>query len=133
VALLLFWYFFPEIVPHHKAEIRFLALLFLVASVGTVVAYFRLWTMSFSVTFTFFDKWGTRRPKGLILDLCMPPELAEHRVHALLVAYDERWIPKYGPRLARAIFAAQSLGSVLSFWTDWLMQRLKLLEILRRS
>jgi hypothetical protein len=72
------------------------------------------------------------RPKGLILDLCVPPEHAEDRIYHLLGRYD-RWVEKHGARKARLIFAAQSVGCVLSFWTDWLLRRVKLFQLLRRS
>jgi hypothetical protein len=71
-------------------------------------------------------------PKGLILDLCVPSQHAEEASYHLLGRY-EHWVGKHGIRKARLIFATQSIGCVLSFWTDWLLQRVKLLQLMRRS
>jgi hypothetical protein len=61
-----------------------------------------------------------------------PPERAEEAVFNILGRYDY-WLAQHGVRTARVIFMMQSVGAVLSFWTDWLLRRLKLLDFLRRS
>jgi hypothetical protein len=66
----------------------------------------------------------SRVPKGLILDFCVPPEHAEEAAYHLLGRY-EHWVEKHGARKGRAIFAAQSVACAFSFWTDWLLRRLK--------
>lgn len=71
-------------------------------------------------------------PRGLFIDLLMPPDRAEEALVNILGRY-EYWVEKHGPRKARIIFAAQSIGCVITFWADWAMKRLRLLTILRRS
>jgi hypothetical protein len=71
-------------------------------------------------------------PKGLLVDLLMSPDRAEDVLYNLQGRY-EYWVEKYGPRRARLIFFTQSMGSVVSFWTDWLLHRVKLLQFLRHS
>jgi hypothetical protein len=71
-------------------------------------------------------------PKGLLIDLLIPPDRADDMLNNLLGAYD-RWVEKYGARTARRIFVAQSVLVVLTYWTDWLLRRVKLLKLLRRS
>jgi hypothetical protein len=66
-------------------------------------------------------------PRGLLVDMCMPPDRAEDVLYNLLGRYDH-WVEKHGARWARVIFFAQSAGSILTFWTDWAMKRLKLLK-----
>lgn len=81
-----------------------------------------------------FDQ-TTRRstpPKGLLIDLFMPPDSAEEAIYNILGRYDY-WAGKHGWFWARVIFMSQSMGAILSFWTDWLLRRSKLLEILRKS
>jgi hypothetical protein len=68
-------------------------------------------------------------PRGLLVDMLMPPDRAEDVLHNLLGRYDY-WVEKHGARWARVIFFAQSAGSILTFWTDWAMKRLKLLKML---
>lgn len=75
---------------------------------------------------------GLRRPKGFIVDLLMPPDRAEDALFNILGRYDY-WVEKHGTLKARCIFMTQSLGAVLSFWTDWLLKRAKLLRFLRPS
>jgi hypothetical protein len=68
----------------------------------------------------------------LLIDLLIPPDRAEDMLSNLLGGYD-RWVEKYGARTARRIFVALSAWAVLTYWTDWLLRRVKLLELLRRS
>jgi len=72
------------------------------------------------------------RPKGFLIDLLMPPNRAEEALVNILGRYDY-WFEHHGPLKARWIFLAQSLGAVLSFWTDWLLKRANLLRFLRPS
>jgi hypothetical protein len=71
-------------------------------------------------------------PKGFLIDLLMPPERAEDALVNILRRYDV-WVEKYGDRTARVVFTTQSFGVILSFYTEWLLRRIKLLELLRRS
>ena len=71
-------------------------------------------------------------PQGRLIDWTIPPEHAEDRVLQLLRGY-ERWVGKYGERTARRMFLIHSVGAVIEFWTDWLLKRLKLLDLLRRG
>jgi hypothetical protein len=73
-----------------------------------------------------------RRPKGFLLDLLLPPDRAEEALFNILGRYDY-WVQKYGALRARCIFTTQSLGVVLTFWADWLLNRVKLLRFLRPS
>jgi len=68
-----------------------------------------------------------RAPRGFLIDAFMPPDRAEDVNCNLLRRYDY-WVEKHGARRARIIFFLQSAGSILTFWTDWLMKRLKLLK-----
>jgi hypothetical protein len=86
-----------------------------------------------------FDEWlraGAPPPerrraepvlRGLLVDLFMPPDRADDVLYNLLGRYDY-WIEKHGVRWARVIFFVQSAGSIVTFWTDWLLKRLKLLK-----
>jgi hypothetical protein len=74
----------------------------------------------------------TPAPKGFLIDLLMPPDRAEDALFNILRRYDY-WVEKHGAVRARCIFVTQSLGAVLSFWTDWLLKRAKLLRFLRPS
>ncbi|KJC55483.1 hypothetical protein UB31_00445 [Bradyrhizobium sp. LTSP849] len=82
--------------------------------------------------------WGNilsrspRMPKGLIIDLLVPPERADDMLANLQRAYDERWLPKYGARKARRIFLLQATGAVAGFWIDWVRQRLDLIKLFAR-
>jgi hypothetical protein len=66
-------------------------------------------------------------PRGLLVDLFMPPDRAEDALYNLLGRYDY-WVEVHGVRWARIIFYLQSAGSIVTFWTDWAMKRLKLLK-----
>jgi hypothetical protein len=61
----------------------------------------------------------------------MPPDRAADVLFNLLGRYDY-WIEQHGVRRARLIFAVQSIGAVASFWSYWLLRRLKLVEFLWR-
>lgn len=74
----------------------------------------------------------TSPPLGLLIDLLIPPNRADDMVNNLLGAY-ERWVKKYGARVARRIFVVQSVLVILTYWVDWLLRRVKLLKLLRRS
>jgi hypothetical protein len=67
-------------------------------------------------------------PRGLLIDMCMPPDRAEDVIYNLLGRYDH-WVEKHGERWARIIFFLQSAGSIGTFWTDWLLKRVKLLKM----
>jgi hypothetical protein len=71
-------------------------------------------------------------PKGFMIDALMPPADAEEALYNILGRY-EHWVEKYGQRKARFISFTQSAGAVLTFWADWAMKRLKLLQHIRRS
>jgi hypothetical protein len=71
-------------------------------------------------------------PRGFWIDLLLPPDRAEEALVNLLGRYDH-WVAKHGTARARFIFASQSFGCILSFWTDWLLRRAKLLRLLRKS
>jgi hypothetical protein len=75
---------------------------------------------------------GNTAPKGFLVDLLMPPDRADDALLNILGGYD-RWVKKYGIRTARRMFMTHSAGTVLTFWTDWLLRRIKLLEMWRRS
>jgi hypothetical protein len=49
-----------------------------------------------------------------------------------LSRYDH-WVEVHGKRWARIIFYVQSTGSILTFWTDWLLKRVKLLKMFASS
>ncbi len=67
-------------------------------------------------------------PRGLLIDMCMPPDRAEDVLYNLLGRYDH-WLQVHGRRWARIIFHLQSAGSILTFWSDWLLKRAKLLKM----
>jgi hypothetical protein len=67
-------------------------------------------------------------PSGLLVDLLMPPDRAEDILYNLLGRYDY-WVAGHGQRWARVIFFIQSIGAVLTFWSDWALKRLKLLKL----
>jgi len=67
-------------------------------------------------------------PRGLLIDLFMPPDRAEDVIYNLLGRYDH-WVEAHGPRWARIIFYLQSVGSIVTFWTDWMLKRVKLLKM----
>jgi hypothetical protein len=67
-------------------------------------------------------------PRGLIVDLLLPPDRAEDVLYNLLARY-EYWLEKHGARWARIIFFTQSALAIGMFWTDWAMKRLKLLKM----
>ena len=74
---------------------------------------------------------GEVASKGLLIDLLMSPDRAEEALVNLLGRH-RYWVEctvagKLGD------FLYPSLGAIASFWTDWLLQRLKLLEIFRQS
>jgi hypothetical protein len=72
-------------------------------------------------------------PTGFLIDLLMPPDQAEERLVNILRRYD-CWVGKYGAGRAGFIFHTQCIGAIVSFWMDWLLRRLKLIEFLwRRS
>jgi hypothetical protein len=70
-------------------------------------------------------------PKGFVIDLLLPPDRADDVLFNLLEQYGY-WVEKHGSIKSRLIFASQSFGCVLSFWTDWLLRRVKLLVLLRK-
>lgn len=71
-------------------------------------------------------------PRGFLIDLLMPPDRAEDALYNILARY-EYWVAKHGERKARLIFITQSIGAIVTFWSDWLLQRAKLLRLLRPS
>ena len=106
-------------------------------SIGKVIA--NLWR---TVTTDLFNNYRPERhymrgrpksaPTGLLVDALTPPDHAEEALVNILQRY-EYWVGKYGRRRANAIFNLQCLGIVLTFWCDWVMKRLKLLNFLRPS
>jgi hypothetical protein len=67
-------------------------------------------------------------PCGLLVDLFMPPDRADDALYNLLGRYPH-WVEKYGERWARVAFFLQCAGAIGTFWTDWLLKRMKLLKI----
>jgi hypothetical protein len=77
---------------------------------------------------------GSHRPIGhtrrdidgleYLLDLLLPPGRACDAQVELEDVYDRLWLPKYGPRKARLVFAVQGAGIIWSFHrqglTKWL-------------
>jgi hypothetical protein len=53
-------------------------------------------------------------PRGLLIDMCMPPDRADDVIYNLLCRYDH-WVEKHGLRWARIIFFMQSAGSIGHF------------------
>jgi len=74
----------------------------------------------------------TAPPRGFWTDLLLPPERADDILYNLLGRCDY-WVQKHGAVKARLIFATQSFGCILSFWTDWLLRRVRLLVQLRKQ
>ena len=62
----------------------------------------------------------------------LPPDRAEDSLYNILGRYDY-WVAKHGERKARVIFTVQSVGAIITFWSDWLLQRVKLLSFLKPS
>src|SRR5262245_24026699 len=77
------------------------------------------------------DQGVQAAPKGFLIDLLLPPDRAEDALFNILGRYDY-WVAKHGVRRARVIFVTQSIFAVISYWSDWLLKRLKLLDLLRR-
>jgi hypothetical protein len=71
-------------------------------------------------------------PKGFLVDLLMSPARADDAMFSILGRYDY-WVGKYGFWGARFVFHTQCVGTIVTFWIDWLLRRIKLLELLRRS
>jgi hypothetical protein len=73
------------------------------------------------------------RRTGLYLDSLLPPSRADDAILNLEAVYYSRWLPKYGPRTARRIFAVQGAGTILGFWgpriIKWLAGTLGLLKL----
>jgi hypothetical protein len=69
-------------------------------------------------------------PKGFLIDLLLPPDRADDVLFNLLGRYDY-WVDKHGRTRADIIFFTQSIGCILSFWTDWVLKRLKLIDLFR--
>jgi hypothetical protein len=83
----------------------------------------------------FVRRWAAQEniaPKGLLIDLLMPPDRAEEALFNIL-GRNDYWVAKHGVRKARLIFNTQSAGAVITFWADWLLRRVKLPALLRRS
>ena len=55
-------------------------------------------------------------PKGLVLDMLLPPEASEERLASLFNRYDNSWTKKYPRRIANYLFHWQSWRAVLSFY-----------------
>jgi hypothetical protein len=94
-------------------------------------------TMTMAYAFTRMNGTGVwlrqlqAPPKGFGVDLLLPPDRAEDVLFNLLGRY-EYWVQQHGAIKARIIFATQSFGCVLNFWTEWLLRRVKLLKLLRK-
>jgi hypothetical protein len=71
-------------------------------------------------------------PKGFLLDAFLPSELADEALYHTLGRYPY-WVAKHGPAKARLIFATQSFGSIIRYWTDWVLKRFEVVRSLRRS
>jgi hypothetical protein len=83
-----------------------------------------------------FTKPGStyKPPKGLLIDLLVPPERAGDMVSNLLEAFNARWVVKYGHKRARFIFATQSVFCVLCFWGEWARKyAIPLIRAVRKS
>jgi hypothetical protein len=57
-----------------------------------------------------------------VLDLLLPPSRASDAMLDLEEVYDRRWLPKYGLRAARLIFASQAAGLIWSFHSQRIMK-----------
>jgi hypothetical protein len=66
------------------------------------------------------------------MGLVGPAKPAHANKRYLLHGRYDYWVAQHGARRARVIFAMQSVGAVVSFWSDWLLRRLKLVELLTR-
>jgi hypothetical protein len=75
---------------------------------------------------------AARAPRGIIVDLCMPPERAEEVLYNMLGRY-EHWVQRHGDRRARMIFTTQSIGAVISFWSDWAIKRVRAVKFRQPS
>jgi hypothetical protein len=68
-----------------------------------------------------------------ILDFLLPPSRASDAMLDLEEVHDRRWLPRYGPRAARLIFASQAAGLIWSFHsqriTKWLGGALGLMKL----
>jgi hypothetical protein len=58
---------------------------------------------------------NSEHPKGLALDLLLPPSIAEEVSYHLHARY-QGWVEKYGESRARLIFAFQSISAISSYW-----------------
>lgn len=72
------------------------------------------------------------RPKGLLLDLLMPPSDAENALFNILGRY-QYWVGAHGEFWAKVIFFSQSTSVIVRFWAEWLLKHLKLIDLLRKS
>jgi len=73
-----------------------------------------------------------KAPKGFLIDLLLPPDRAEDALFNLFGRYNY-WVAKHGVRKARVIFTVQSIIVVITYWSDWVLKRLKLFDLFRRS
>ena len=68
-----------------------------------------------------------------VLDFLLSPSRASDAMLDLEEVYDRRWLPKYGLRAARLIFASQAAGLIWSFHsqriTKWLGGALGLMKL----
>jgi len=86
-------------------------------------------TLSLIIWFTICLKLErASTPRGLLVDLLMPPDRADDVLYNLLARYDH-WVEKHGLRWARIIFFTQSVFAIGMFWSDWALKRLKLLKM----
>jgi hypothetical protein len=67
-------------------------------------------------------------PAGLLIDMLVPAARAEDMLLTLSNAFEQRWLPKYGPRRARLFFLLQSTGAVIGYWINWIKKNLDVLK-----
>jgi hypothetical protein len=71
---------------------------------------------------------GSEAPKGVLIDWLVPADRAEDMLLMLQKTFEERWVPKYGPRRARRMFLWHAVWSVIGFWINWMKKTLDLLK-----
>jgi hypothetical protein len=66
------------------------------------------------------------------VDALLPPDRAEDVLFNLEQRLD-CWVAKYGLRHARTIFASQAFGTIIGYWAEWTIQRIRAIRFPRAS
>jgi hypothetical protein len=61
---------------------------------------------------------------GRLVDMLVPADRAEDMRLEMQKSFEQRWLPKYGPRRARQVYLLQSIGVVVRYWINWIKQHL---------